>query len=38
MEKIAVTLQYYIEANDLELVFEFHQCLLLKFRMITECL
>ena len=32
MENIAVTLQYYIEAN------EFDQCLLLKFRMITECL
>ena len=38
MEKIAVTPQYYIEANDLELVFKFDQCLLLKFRMITECL
>ena len=38
MEKSAITLQYYIEANDLELVFDFDQCLLLKFRMITECL
>ena len=38
MEKIAVTVQYYTEANDFELVFEFDQYLLLKFMMITECL
>ena len=38
MEKSAITLQYYIEANDLELVFDFDQCLLPKFKMITECL
>ena len=38
MEKIAVIVQYYTEANDFELVFEFDQCLLLTFMMITECL
>ena len=38
MEKISVTLQYYIEANDFEPVFEFDQCLLLMFRMITQYL